>query len=146
MYFEPHEKLIYFHPDYPEERHDPLWLNHLLTIHSGGRFDTLLILRNAPHDNLGDVSPAGKQKAAVEAAQAELELVGIAKKAFNLPQETMAAEVLERLYYFIHWLEGKGNPAGKPQTSPSTLGSTPSETTPTTLDSSSTESVVASVG
>jgi len=115
MFFTDKEKSIYT-PSGSDISYDPLRLNHLLTIESGNRLNELIALRNAQQDNLGDVSKEGKNRAAVEAAKAELELVEIARKAFYLTdvKKWNDASVLEVLYEFLGWLEGKDETAGKP--------------------------------
>jgi hypothetical protein len=119
MFFSEQERKIYVAPN-SEKKHDPLHLDRLLTIHSGNRLNELITLRNAISDNLGDVSVEGKRQAAIESAKAELELARIARKTFGLPEfpECLDAEALETLYHFLEWLEGKGETARKPQSSP----------------------------
>lgn len=107
MFFQDHEKLIYTPPGCPRS-YDPVVLDRTLTVVSGNRLDTLVADRNAAGEDSGDVSQAGKTQRAIIAAQAELELIPIAKAAFSLPEETPAAVALEYLYHFLGWLEKKG--------------------------------------
>jgi hypothetical protein len=111
MFFQDHEKLIYTPPGCPRS-YDPVVLDRTLTVVSGNRLDALVADRNAAGDDVGDVSTAGRSQRAITSAQAELELIPIAKAAFSLPEETPAATALEYLYDFLGWLEKKGGPPG----------------------------------
>lgn len=115
MFFEEYQKKIYQYPG-REQKYDPLEVDHLLTIYSENRLNEYIAYRNAPHDDLGDVSPQGKLTAKINAANAEIQLTDIARKAFGLPPfpEMMTAEVLEILYDFLEWMEKKGE-RGEPQ-------------------------------
>lgn len=128
MWFEEHEKKIYRYPG-GQEVYDPLRLERLLVFHSGGELYNWMADRNSETLDSGDVSEGGRKTKAVASAQAELNLADAARKAFDFPQfpEMLDAEVLERLYHFLEYMEGKGETAGTPHGSE---GSSPTSSAP----------------
>lgn len=140
MFFTDREKAIYEAPD--GRRFDPLRVDRTLTVASGGQLDQWIATRNAvvraPILNpdgtptgeyellTGDVSAAGKATAAVEAARAEIMLADAARVGFDyrpFPDGPPDAVVLETLYHFLGWLEGKGGTVETPRSSPTDLAS-----------------------
>lgn len=122
MFFTEKEKAIYVAPD--GRRYDPLRVDRLLTAATGNRFDELVLYRNNARAETGDVSKQGRAEAAVLAARAEIELADAARKVFEFPSFAESgvgdAVVLETLYHYLGWMEGKGETAGTPQSTPVT--------------------------
>ena len=115
MFFTDREKAIYTTPD--GRAFDPLRVLHLLTVATGNRLSELVSLRNPDTQAGGDVSAGGRSQAAVEAARAEMQLADAARTVFGFgPFESGVtdAAVLETLYHYLEWLEGKDYAAGTP--------------------------------
>lgn len=119
MFFEDHLKQIYS-PKGSELKFDPLVLDRALVAESEGRLNDLLIQWRAGTDGLGDVSDGAKYDNAVMSADAEDELVRIARGAFGLPEfpDCLDATALEYLCDFLEWMEGKGTRGSAPLPSP----------------------------
>lgn len=117
MFFTEKERLVY---EYAGKLYDPLALDRKLTVASDNRLDELVAIRNAAGEDTGDVSPDALRRKAVEAAEAELLLAGIARRAFGLPEfpECTDAVALEALYAFLAYMEGKGSPGSARPASP----------------------------
>ncbi len=119
MFFTDAERGIYTTPD--GRRFDPLRILHTITVMTGGRLTELITLRNPETQYSGDVSKNGRVQAMVESARAEMELADVTRKVFGLPSwnesELGDAEVLETLYHFLDYLEGKGSQAPTPRPS-----------------------------
>lgn len=128
MFFQNHEKAIYSPPDC-DRKFDPLALERTLRIVSGGRLPDLLADWTAGFDDRGDVSSDPErakeiQRAnAVLSAQAEGELVRVARVAFELPPfpDSSDATALEYLQDYLEWMAGKGTRGSSPQPSTTTL-------------------------
>lgn len=116
MQYQEHEKKIYECPG-NSKKYDPLALDRLLTVTSGGQLNTILTEWSASSDGRGDVSPEGRANNAVLSAQAEEKLVGIARRVFDLLPfpDCLDADALEMLTHYLEWMEGKGETARKPQ-------------------------------
>lgn len=123
MFFSERERTIYGAPH--GGRYDPLRVDRLLVIHTRNALNELIALRNNADSKTGDVSKQGRAEAAVCAADAELQLSDAARRAFDLKPFTEEggvtdAIVLETLYHFMEWMEGKDSKAGTPQSTPVT--------------------------
>lgn len=118
--FSEREKAIYTSP--VGKKYDPLRLDRLLVIQTNNRLGEFLKLVDPKTINSGDVSKAGRAQAEVEACNAELELARASRAVFELPEfpDCTDAWALETLYHFLEWLEGKGETAGTPQSTPVT--------------------------
>ena len=125
-HFEPHEKAIYSPPEFPERKYDPLDIDRKLTILSGGTFGDLMDryrpIKYGPDGKpeTGDISEEGVKRAEVDRAEAETEVVRIARKAFGLPEfpDCTDGQCLEVLHDYLWWMEGKGSREGTTPTSP----------------------------
>jgi len=117
VFFTDQQKAIY--TDLRGGLFDPLRCLHLLTIHTDNQLTELVRLRNPDCVDSGDVSKSGRATAHVTAARAELELADAGRKVFGYPEfpDMTDAEVLENLFYFCDYLEGKGSQAPTPRTS-----------------------------
>lgn len=96
---------------------DPLALLRRLRHATGGRLAELWSLWRAPHEEGGDVSPEGRTKAAVGAAEAEEMLVQATRRSLGLKDfpECTDAQTLEILWHFFEWCEGKDSGAATPR-------------------------------
>lgn len=114
------ERKVYVAPD--GRRLDPLNVSNQLRQAAGGRprfnawldaLDHLADLNGRSNVPIDDLSQAD-----LEAAKAEEGLVRAARHAFAFdPNKTLDAEVLETLWHFLTYLEGKGSPAASGPTS-----------------------------
>lgn len=122
MFFADHEKQIYSPPG-SDLKFDPLALDRALTLASEGRLNDLLG-QWCPGEG-GDVSQGAPARSAVASAEAEAELVAVARKAFQLPAfpDCPDALALEHLCDFLWWMEKKGVRGETPPPSPSTSDS-----------------------
>lgn len=136
MFFTDREKAIYT-PPHADRPFDPLALSNLLTVHSGNRLHDLIADHNAHGDVLRasadeeakglDPRPRAEvDEAAVLTAKADLELAGVARKAFGLPEfpDCTDAIALEMLFHFLDWLEKKSGTGDPPSPSPGSSDST----------------------
>jgi hypothetical protein len=129
------ERLIYeppLSPDAPAyRRYDPLDLELALRVESRGRLNGWLEAAHR-YDALRESGAAGDDLAAAdaEAADARRQTVAAARTAFGYAAgEVTSATVLDVLYHFLGWLEGKGSAASGTRTSaPPTGGSSPATT------------------
>jgi hypothetical protein len=132
VFFTDREKQIYESPT--GQKYDPLRVDRLLTIATKGRLNEWVTLRNVVHggEYVGDVSRDGRVQTLLAAAEAELGLADAARSAFGLPDfpAVTDAEALETLYHYLGWMEGKGETAGTPQSSPTTEVGSSSVPTP----------------
>lgn len=99
MFFSEREKQIY--PSPFGVKYDPVDLHNRLEAASGSRLNDLLAIW------WGDETSSGDR------ATTAIQLAGIARTGFNVkpfdqPDGRMDAEVLEALYHFLEWREGKG--------------------------------------
>lgn len=117
MFFPEHLRKIYTHELLPDKSFDPLLVDRMLVVESNNNINTLIAMRNGAYTDLGDVSVEGKKQSAIDSAKAEIELTRIARCVFSFPQETLSAVVLEVLYDYMGWMEGKGQRAGMPSSS-----------------------------
>lgn len=123
------DRQIYQSPD--GRSGDPLRIERALRLAAGGldRFNGWLEDIAAWDRLKGRQNAEGEElaKADVAAALAEEGLVGAARSAFAYTKGDLDAVVLETLYHFLAWLEGKGTPAANGPTSrPATGPSAPS--------------------
>lgn len=123
MYFSEQERRVY-QPPGSERQYDPLHVDRVLVVRSRNQLNALVAARNARYERTGDVSPAGLEQTAVDGAAAELELVELARVAFELPSfpKCLDAEALEILYHFLGWMEGKDGRDGYSPPAPATEG------------------------
>lgn len=119
MFFPDHLKLIFEVRGKFPGKYDPLRLDNTLIAATGNRLSELIELIRSAAAGTGDVSPEGRAQAQVERAKAETRLSDAARTAFKLPDfpDCLDAEALEILYYFLEWMEGKGQAAGTPPNS-----------------------------
>lgn len=122
MFFTEQERAIYTAPY--GRKYDPLRVLHLLTVVSGNQLSTWVKLRNPETMESGDVSVSGRAEAAVNAANAELKLADCARQVFGFGSFEESgitdAVVLETLYHYLGYLEGKESTARTPQSMPVT--------------------------
>lgn len=122
MFFTEKQRAIYVAPD--GRKYDPLRIDRLLTAATDNRLNEWVQYRNNAGAATGDVSKAGRSEAAVLAANAELALADAARKVFGFAPFDEGgpgdAIVLETLYHYLGWMEGKGETAGTPQSTPLT--------------------------
>lgn len=118
--FSEKEKAIYEAPG--GKKYDPLRIDRLLVIQTHNRLAEMLKLVDPKVITSGDVSKQGRERAEVEACNAELELADASRTVFGLPgfPDCTDACALETLYHYLEWMAGKGETAGTPQSTPVT--------------------------